>query len=248
MMRRFALVAAVLVAAAPAAQATPVNTNNLATYNLFAAGATIETFETVVGLTPFALSSYANATNSSTALPATAQLGGQITGLHFHSGGGSFNNPVGNPGTPTALLELEGAIAGDAHSASNVVGSLEINTENLDIDNFIEIIFTGALQNRAGVWLNPSLGAVTFSAFDSSGNQLESFVGNAGNFVGVERLTNDIKFLSIVSAAQNVGFTADDLTFGRLGATVAEPATLTLLLAGLFGGAAVRRTTRRIRG
>jgi hypothetical protein len=98
MMKRLALIAAVLAATASAAHATPINTNSSTAYNLFAVGATVQTFESVGGLTPLPLSSYANALNSSTAVPASAQLGGQITGLHFHSGGASFNNPVGKPG------------------------------------------------------------------------------------------------------------------------------------------------------
>lgn len=245
-MRRLALIGLVLAATASAAHAVPIDTNSAAVYAAFATGATVQTFESVGGLTPLALTSYANALNSLTAVPAAAQLGGQIPGLHFHSGGGSFNNPVGNPGTPTALLQLQGAIAGDAHSASNVVGSLEINTENLDLDQFVEIIFTDAPRNRVGVWLNPSLGSARISAFDSTGASLEtSFIGTAGNFVGFERATNDIKFVSIISG--QAGFTIDDLTYGRTGgtSTVAEPGSLALLLAGLLAGAGLRSRRKR---
>jgi hypothetical protein len=96
-----------------------------------------------------------------------------------------------------------------------------------------------------GVWLNPSLGNVTFSAFDSTLTQLESFTGNAGNFVGVDRPTNDIKFISIV-AASATGFTVDDLTFAQASAPpptngVPEPSSLPLLIAALLAAAALRR-------
>jgi hypothetical protein len=111
--------------------AAPINTNDINVYNLFATGATVQDFESIGGVTPLGLNSYANALDSSTAVPAGAQLSLDVAGLLFHSGGASPNNPTGNPGTPTAVLELSGGIAGDAHSASNVVGSLEINTENL---------------------------------------------------------------------------------------------------------------------
>ncbi len=114
------------LALASASMATPINTNDITVYNTFATGATLQNFENIAGMTPLPLDSYDNALNSSTAVPAAAQLGLDIPGLLFHSGGGSFNNPTGNPGTPTALLEL-GLIVDDAHSASNVVGSLEIN-------------------------------------------------------------------------------------------------------------------------
>ena len=190
--------AVILAATAPAAIGTPVNTNSNAVYDIFATNATVQNFENLSGKTPLSgiNTNYANALNSSLNVPLSAQLSLDITGLLFHSGGGSLNNPTGNPGTPTALLTVPTAT--DARSPSTVVGSLEINTTNLDIDNFVEIVFISTLQNRVGVSLNPSLGNVTFTAFDSSGGSLESFTGNAGNFVGVQRPSADIKFVSIV--------------------------------------------------
>jgi PEP-CTERM motif len=224
--------------------ATTINTNDNTVYNTFATGATLQNFESISGMTPLALDSYGNALNSSTAVPAAAQLGLDIPGLLFHSGGGSFNNPTGNPGTPTALLAL-GLIVDDAHSASNVVGSLEINTENLDLDQFIEIVFINTLQARVGVWLNPSLGNVTMTAFDSSGSSLEQVSGTAGNFVGFERSAADIKFVSIVNTAG--GFTIDDLTYAgaRTTTTVSEPGSLALLGLSVLGLAQARRSKRR---
>jgi hypothetical protein len=231
-----------LLGTASAAFGLTLNTNVINDYNLFATGGTVQTFESISGMTPLSLSSYANALNSSTNVGLDAQLGLDIGGLLFHSGGGSFNNPTGNPGTPTALLQLTGGIAGNAHSATNVVGSLEINTTLLDLDNFIEIVFINTLQNRVGVWLNPALGNVTFTAFDSSGNSLESVTGNAGNFVAVQRATADIKFVSIVGGA--AGFTIDDLTFAGVTTPtpkVPEPSSLSLLALGCLAVFGFRR-------
>lgn len=231
--------AAVFVAVPPAFGVT-FNTSDLDVYNLFATGATVQTFENIAGMTPLGLTSYANALDSSTAVPAAAQLGLDIPGFLFHSGGGSFNNPTGNPGTPTALLALSGTLADDPQSPTNVVGSLEINTEQLDLDHFLEIVSIDALQSRVGVWLNPSLGDVTFSAFDSTGTQLETTPGTAGNFVGIQRATADIKFVSVVGGA--AGFTIDDLTFaGTPTTTTPEPATFLLLA---LGSAALWRMRR----
>ena len=235
MIRALALLT-MIIAAAPPAFGTTINTNDLTVYNAFAAGATIQTFESVAGLTPLGLGSYLNALNSSTAVPLSAQLGGQIAGLHFHSGGATPSNPSANPGTPTAFLQLQSLIAGNAHSVSNVVGSLEINTQQLDLDNFVEVIFTTTLQNRAGVWLNPALGSALFTAFDATGIGLESVIGSAGNFVAVTRATNDIKFVSIVGGPS--GFTIDDLTYGLVDSApreVPEPGLALLLGLGVTG-------------
>jgi hypothetical protein len=232
------------------AAATTINTNDVNVYNAFAAGATLVNFTTVSGLTPLPLTSYANTTDASIPVPPTALLSNQIAGLHFHSGGGSFNNPAATPGTPAALLALDGGIAGDARSSANVFGALQIQTSPndptvLDLNAFVEIIFTGGNVNRAGVWLNPSLGNVLLTVFDSSGSSLESIIGSAGNFVAVERAANDIRFLSLVSVSQS-GFTADDLTFGQASVTnpTDAPSTWLLLLAA---GAALTLSRRNLR-
>lgn len=248
MTRRSLVLTATLLAAAvtPTAHAAFINTNDVSVYNAFALGATVQTFETIAGLAPLGILSYAN-----TEVPAGAQLGGAIPGLHFHSGGGSFNDPVGTPGTPTAFLQLQGGIAGDARSGTNVIGSLEINTTTLNVSQFFEIIFTDTLRNRAGLWLNPSLGPVTITAFDSTGTSLENGIGTAGNFVGFQRPTNDIKFLSIVSTSAT-GFTADDLTYGVVGSAppggaAPEPASFALIAAAVPGVALIARRRRTAR-
>ena len=230
------------LALSSASMATPINTNDINIYNTFATGATLQNFENIAGMTPLVLNNYTNALDSSTNVPAAAQLSLDIPGLLFHSGGGSFNNPAGNPGTPTALLFLDGDLGTDAHSGNNLVGSLEINTENLDLDQFIEIVFINTLQARVGVWLNPSLGNVTMTAFDSTGSSLESVAGSAGNFVGFERSAADIKFVSIVNN-NNAGFTVDDLTYGgaRTTTPVSEPGSLALIGLSLLVLAYLRR-------
>ena len=80
------------------------------------------------------------------------------------------------------------------------------------------------------------------TSFDSGGNQLEQVLGLGGNFVGFERSTADIKFVSIVNN-NNEGFTIDDLTYAgaRTTTPVSEPGSLALLGLSILGLALMRR-------
>jgi len=229
--------ALVLGLASATAYATTINTNNVSdpNYIAFNTGATVQNFENVAGKTPLSITAYTNGTP----VPATAQMHGEVPGVFFHSGGANPNNTAANPGTPVALLTLAGGIAGNAHSATNVVAPLQINEELLGLGagNFLEIVFSTPV-NRAGVWLNPALGNVTFNALDASLQAIAggSVTGSAGNFVGASFATDTIKIVSII-ASQNNGFTIDDLTYGKATTNgtgtptspIPEPGTLWLL-------------------
>lgn len=217
--------------------AVTINTNNVASadYLAFTAGASVQNFESVSGLTPLSITAYTNGTP----VPTNTQMHGQIPNLFFHSGGANPNNTAANPGTPVALLTLAGGIAGNAHSGTNVVAPLQIMTDptspavlGLGAGNFLEIIFSNPV-NRAGVWLNPALGNVTFNALDASLGSITggSTTGTAGNFVGVSLPTDTIKVVSII-ATQASGFTIDDLTYGTVGAPTAVPEPGSVLLVG----------------
>ena len=242
---RFAIAVAVFLATTSSVGAVGINTNDINVYNAFATGATVQNFENLAGLTPLSLTSYATALNSSTSVPVAAQLSISIAGLLFHSGGGSINNGVINPGTPTALLQLGGTISADARSATNVVGPLAINTDLLDLDQFLEIAFVTP-RDRVGVWLNPGLGSALVIATDTNGIT-EQVNGTAGNFVAIQHTAGDIRNLSVINT-DGKGFTIDDLTYGSgnadSGTAVPEPGTLTLLALGSLG---VLRLSRRRR-
>lgn len=254
-----ALIAILLALTGSEALATTINTNNVtsADYIAFTTGATVQNFESVSGLTPLSITAYTNGTP----VPPNAQMHGQIPNLFFHSGGANPNNTAANPGTPVGLLTLAGGIAGNAHSGTNVVAPQQIMTDptspavlGLAAGNFLEIIFSSPV-NRAGVWLNPALGNVTFNALDASLSGITggSTTGNAGNFVGVSLPTDSIKIVSII-ASQASGFTIDDLTFGTAGSgpvpnAIPEPSTFLLLgpiVLGLLLIHLHRRALRRL--
>src|SRR5438105_13826406 len=166
MIKRVALAVAAVALAASNSFGTPINTSDTtsAAYIAFTTGAAVQNFEGVSGLTPFAITAYTDGAP----VPATAQMHGQIPGLFFHSGGANPNNTAANPGTPVALLSLGGGIAGNAHSPTNVVAPLKINTETLGLGfDFLEIIFSTPV-NRVGVWLNPARGNAGLNAQDAS--------------------------------------------------------------------------------
>ena len=87
----------------------------------FQAGATVENFDDLPALT---ITSYA----AGQTVPAGNQFSSRnpvaFTSPFFNSGGASFTDPVGNPGTPIGIFDPDGAIAGDVKSPNNVAGPL----------------------------------------------------------------------------------------------------------------------------
>jgi len=217
-----------------------IDTTDAGTIAAFQTGATVVSFESIGGITPMAITAYTDG------VPATlgSTLFNEVPGVQFSVGG----NP-GSPETEPIVLQLGGGIAGDAASATNVLGSADM-AGNTKFSGFIEIYFPVKVD-RVGFWLNPALGTVTIIAKDNqtafSGdpteNQLETLVSTAaGNFVGIQRATADIGGVTLLPSA--AGITIDDLTF--LASTpdtpIPEPGTLGLcLVASLVAWAARRK-------
>ena len=233
------------------AHATIINTNNAAAISAFQTGATIETFDS--GLTGLVITSY---------VPVNVPAGSQFSSRNindpnvpfFHSGGGSFNNPPSNLGTPVGVFNPEGGIANEVSSQNNVIGPLEINTTNaFGGGAFMEVRFVTPVS-RFGFQLTHG----SVNVFLGDTNNLTpatgdtSVSGTIGNFIGVDRGSGDIGRISIFSTNPNDTFTLDNLTFASATTppttSVPEGASaLNLVLAGAFLWLARKRlTTRRV--
>ena len=219
-------IAAISIASMPlTAGAVPFVSNNAAAVAAFQAGATIQTFEGIPGVTAF------NNQTPGTVVPAAALLKNQIAGLTF------FSNFMGGP----AVLNLTGfANLSDAKSPPNVVGGAEpgLDAGVICFTCFIEVTFASPVS-KVGAWNDPTGGNVQLLATDlGGGTTFDMATGGQGNFIGVSLATNVIQralFLFVSPQSVN-GFTLDDLTYARtdgVGSTVPEPASLLLFATGV---------------
>jgi len=138
-------------------QATVINTNNAGVVAAFQSGATVVNFESISGRTAQTITSY----TSGTAVSASAFIFNQISGVQFSVGGMVGTNEP-------ALYSLSGAIAGDAHSASTVLGPVDFDfNTKFDAGSMIEIFFPTKVS-KVGFWLNPALSNVELIAADTN--------------------------------------------------------------------------------
>jgi hypothetical protein len=219
-------IAAISIACMPlTAGAVPFVSNNAAAVAAFQAGATIQTFEGIPGVTAF------NNETPGTVVPAAALLKNQIAGLTFSS------NFAGGP----TVVNLTGfANLSDAKSAPNVLSGTDVGSGSdgvLCFTCFIEVTFASPVS-KVGAWNDPTGGNILLLATDlGGGTQFDSASGGQGNFIGVSVSSNVIqRGLFLFVSAQSVnGFSLDDLTYARIstdGSTIPEPASLLLFATG----------------
>jgi len=233
-------VAAIGVGTITAAVAASVDTTNPAVVAAFQSGLTVQTFESLAGRTPQAITAY---TQGDPVSP-TAFVFNQVPGVQFSVGGVVGTNMP-------ALFQLGGTLAADAHSGTTVLGPVDFDgTTKFASGAFIEVFFPVKVSS-VGFWLNPALGNATLIAADTnfafSGlveTTLETFNNAAaGHFVGITRPTADIGGFKIIGTG-NTAFTIDDFSYGAAGQVttpVPEPAEWALLLGGLAAMGAWRR-------
>jgi hypothetical protein len=195
-----------LVLASPA-RATILSTSNQSQVDAFSVGAEVENFD---DLDSTVASSYAAGQNATPASRFSTRDG--TTAPTFHSGGASPNDPVGNPGTPIAIVTPSGAIIGDVASGENVGAPVVVSADELWNGGFMEVIFPSDV-NKVGFWVTG--GSAHLFLRDRFGSNLATgdvdVIGNAGTFIGIERPAADISVAAIVANGGDF-FTIDDFT------------------------------------
>jgi hypothetical protein len=222
-----------VAAHAPPALALVIVTTDPAQAAAFQAGATIENFDNLPALT---ITSYA----AGQTVPAGNQFSSRnvvsFTDPFFNSGGASFNDPIGNPGTRIGIFDPEGAIAADFKSPNNVAGPLATGTDLAFGNGFMEVIFPADMR-RVGLWVTH--GTFTMFLKDSNNSNLTTgdvqVTGNKGEFIGIERAAADVRGLTMGFPE---AFTIDDFTYATT--PIPEPAGIAMAALGI-GGVLLRR-------
>ena len=201
-------------------------TSNPSEVAQFQTGATVENFDDLAALT---ITSY----DPGQTVPAANQFSSRnllaFTSPFFNSGGASFNDPIGNPGTRIGIFDPGGAIAGEVRSPDNVAGPLTVGTDVAFTNGFMEVIFP-ANVTRVGLWITHGSN-IQLILKDSNNTNLAtgdfSVTGNAGQFIGIQRDTADVRGVTIGFGA----FTIDDFTYSI--APIPEPSSSLLIAMGL---------------
>jgi len=204
----------------------------------FQTGATIENFDNLAALP---ITSY-----DAQAVPLANRFSSRnlaaFTSPFFNSGGASFDNPVGNPGTPIGIFDPNGVIAGDVKSLNNVAGPLTGDGSFEAFNNgFMEVIFPADVL-RVGFWITHITPGSTITMFlkDTSNQNLTTgdfqVTGSKGQFIGIQRDTADVGGVTIGFAG---AFTLDDFTYSTT--PIPEPSSFLLTAMGLTGLLAWRR-------
>jgi len=217
------LVALLAVGASSVAHAITINTTDAGVISAFQTGAAIETFDTLSG---HIITSYA---------PVSVPAGNQFSSRNpadpgtpfFNSGGASFANPAGNPGTKIGIFDPSDGIAADFRSPNNVAGPLQVGTDQSFGGGFMEVIFQTA-ASKVGFWVTH--GTVTLFLKDINNQNLAigdvTVIGTEGSFIGIDRGVADIGGITLIGGA--VSFTLDDFTSAASTSTTVPDAGSTL--------------------
>ena len=214
--------------------ATIVITTDPGVVASFQAGATVEHFDDLAAL---AITSYV----AGQTVPTTNQFSSRNISVFnspfFNSGGASFNDPIGNPGTPIGIFAPSGGIAGQVKSGSNVAGPLATGSSEAFNFGFMEVIFPSDMM-LVGFWITHASGPITLFLKDSNNSNLSTgdfqVTGSEGQFIGIIRDSADVRGVTI---GFTESFTLDDFTYSA----VPEPAATGLVALGVLCLVALRR-------
>ncbi|MEZ4332208.1 MAG: beta-propeller fold lactonase family protein [Myxococcota bacterium] len=205
-----ATIALLALGTAPeAADAGILRTTDAALAAAFMQGASIESFD---DLPAFATSTYAAGQTLDPSARFNTRDG--VAQPTFNSGGGTFSDPVGNPGVPIAIVRPTGAIASDVVSPDRVAAPVVTNDPLQPFANgFIEVFFPDG-ASRVGFWVTH--GEVSLNVFDRAGmgftNGDATTTAIAGEFVGIDRGAREIGIASILPHGVDA-FTIDDFVW-----------------------------------
>jgi hypothetical protein len=232
---RFGVVSILLLALQPlAASGLSLVTTDPAAAAAFQAGATIEGFDDLPAL---AITTYEDCQSVPPANQCSTRELAAFTTPFFNSGGASFNDPVGNPGTPIGIFDPGGAIAGEVQSPDHVAGPLNTGTDEPFNNGFMEVVFPVDMI-RVGLWITHGTN-IQLILKDANNQNLAtgdfSVTGSTGQFIGIQRETADVRGVTILFD----DFTIDDFTYSTT--PIPEPTTSLLVALGLAGLVAWRR-------
>ena len=160
-----------------------------------------------------------------------------FTSPFYNSGGASFNDPVGNPGTRIGIFAPSGAIAGDVRSGTHVAGPLATGSDEAFGNGFMEVIFPTDMR-LVGFWITHASSPITMFLKDANNTNLTTgdfqVTGSEGQFIGIIRDSADVRGVTI---GFTKSFTIDDFTYSG----VPEPSAIGLVALGLLSLIALRR-------
>ena len=229
--------AAIGVGSITAAAAAGVDTTDPTVIAAFQSGLTVQTFESLAGRTPQAITAYTQGVPVSP----NAFVFNQVPGVQFSVGGVVGTNMP-------ALYQLGGAIAGNAHSGSTVLGPVDSTSPPSSAGRLHRGVLSGQGEQRGLVeprarQCDADRRGHQFRVLGPPGDHARDVRRrHRGPLRRHLRPTADIGGFKIIGTG-TTGLTVDDFSYGVAGVTtpIPEPAEWALLLGGAAAMAAWRR-------
>jgi hypothetical protein len=193
----------------------------------------------------------ATAAQASTIIDFEAVASGTVLTNQYAGLGVTFS-AFENAGLVDSIV-IAGSAIGIPDSPPNNSGNFWGNTDTIAFGNRWDVLRVSFTNPAANVnWYTGTLGglSITFNAYDSGGNLLQSVVSGTqsqgGPFVFTSFAVSGIAYFEGLQPADDWGWGMDNLSFDPgTAANVPEPGSLSLLALGLAGWGARRRRQRK---